>query len=155
MKVRRWHMYFKTCGPSCKNWWKNKSCEFWYDSFLHYIVKGMSDSRRGFALDISCVDHFNTQFIITLSAIVNFHTLQITTSYAKSFPARSVFKSICLVTASNNGYSSAFLFKSCLNGGSLQTELRVRVKVRVTLRLAVYRQSFVLATTPWHSWQVN
>jgi hypothetical protein len=41
------------------------------------------------------------------SAIANYHTLQITNAHAKSFPARSVFTSSCLVTASNNGYSFA------------------------------------------------
>jgi hypothetical protein len=36
----------------------------------------MSDSRRGFGLDIGFIDHFNTQFVITFnySPIVNFHT---------------------------------------------------------------------------------
>jgi hypothetical protein len=38
---------------------------------------------------------------------------------------------------SNNGYSSGSVLNSSLNGGSLPTEL----KVEVTLRLAVYRQS--------------
>jgi ethanolamine utilization microcompartment shell protein EutS len=37
----------------------------------------MSDSRRGFGLDIGFVDRFNKQLIITLnySAIANFNTL--------------------------------------------------------------------------------
>jgi hypothetical protein len=45
----------------------------------------MSDSRRGFGLDIGFIDHFNTQLVITLnySAIPNFHTLQITGAHVK------------------------------------------------------------------------
>jgi hypothetical protein len=69
----------------------------------------MSDSRRGFGLDIGYIDHFTTQLVITLnySAITDFHILQITSVYAKFFSAYSVVTTICLVTASNNGYSSA------------------------------------------------
>jgi hypothetical protein len=65
------------------------------------IVKCMSDSRRGFGLEIGFIDHFNTQLVFTLnySAIADFHALQITTAHAKSFSARSVFTSSCLVTA--------------------------------------------------------
>jgi hypothetical protein len=77
----------------------------------------------GFVLDIGFVDHFNTQFVSTLnySTITNFHILQITAAHAKSFPACSVFTSSCLVTASNNDYSSASGLKSSLIGCSLQT----------------------------------
>jgi hypothetical protein len=37
----------------------------------------MSDSRRGFGLDIGFIDHFNTQLVIILnySAIADLHTL--------------------------------------------------------------------------------
>jgi hypothetical protein len=86
------------------------------------IVMCMSDSRRGFRLD-NVIDHFNTQLVTTLnfSAIANIHTLQFTRAHAKSFPARGVFSSSYLVTASNNGYSSDSVFKSSLNGGSLPT----------------------------------
>jgi hypothetical protein len=40
----------------------------------------MSDSRRGFGLDIGLIDHFNSQLVITFnySAIADFNTLQIT-----------------------------------------------------------------------------
>jgi hypothetical protein len=104
----------------------------------------MNDSRRGFGLDIGFIDHFNIQLVITLnySAIANLRTLQITIAHAKSFPACSVFISSCLVTASNNGYSSASVLKFSLNGGYLPTVLRV------TLRLAVYRQSIRLGAKP-------
>jgi hypothetical protein len=74
----------------------------------------MSDSRRGFVLDIGFVDHFNIELVITL-----LHTLQITSAHAKSFPASSVLTSSCLVTAFNNGCSSASGFRSSLNGGAL------------------------------------
>jgi hypothetical protein len=45
----------------------------------------MSDSRRGFGLDIGLIDHCNTQLVITLnySAIADFHALQITRAHAK------------------------------------------------------------------------
>jgi hypothetical protein len=47
----------------------------------------MGDSRRSFGLDFGFITHFNTQLVITLnySAIVNLHTLQMTTARAKSF----------------------------------------------------------------------
>jgi hypothetical protein len=81
------------------------------------------DSRRGFGLVIGFIEHFKTQLVITLnfSAIADFHTLQITSAHAKSFPARSVFTSSCLVMASSNGYSSPSELKSSLNAGSLPT----------------------------------
>jgi hypothetical protein len=53
------------------------------------------------------------------SAIANFHTLQITSAHAKYFPVHSVFITLCLVTASNNSYSSTSGVKSSPNGGSL------------------------------------
>jgi hypothetical protein len=55
-----------------------------------------------------------------------------TKNHAKSFPARSVFTSSCLVTASNNGYSSASGLKSALNDGSLPTELIASIVLRMT-----------------------
>jgi hypothetical protein len=60
-----------------------------------------SDSRRGFGLDTGLTDHFNTQLETTRnhSFIANYHTLQITVTQPKSFPARSVFTNSCLVTA--------------------------------------------------------
>jgi hypothetical protein len=52
-----------------------------------YIFTRMSDSQRGFGLDIGFTDHLNTQLVTTLnySAIANFHTLYITTAHAKTF----------------------------------------------------------------------
>jgi hypothetical protein len=63
--------------------------------------------------------------VITLNytTIADFHTLQVTVMHTKFFPAHSVFTSSCLVTASNNGYSSASGIKSSPNGYSLPTEL--------------------------------
>jgi hypothetical protein len=79
--------------------------------------------RRGFGLDIGFIDHFNTRLvtIFNYSSITNFHTLQITKSNAKSFPACGAFTSIFLVTASNNGYSSASRLMFSLYGGPLPT----------------------------------
>jgi hypothetical protein len=55
----------------------------------------------GSGLEIGFIDHFSIRLVSTLnySAIADFHTLQITTAHAKSFPAWSVFTSSCLVTA--------------------------------------------------------
>jgi hypothetical protein len=80
----------------------------------------MCKCKRGYELDIGFIDHFKTQLVITLiySAIANFHTLQ---NHAKSFPARNVFTSNCLVTASNNGYSSVSGLKSFPIGGTIPT----------------------------------
>jgi hypothetical protein len=86
----------------------------------NYIVKCVRNSRRGFGLDIGFIDHIIT---FNYSAIAYFHTLQITRVQAKYFPARNVFSSSCMVTASNNIYSSASGLKSSLNGGSHPTEL--------------------------------
>jgi hypothetical protein len=73
---------------------------------------------------IEFADYFSTQPVITLNyrAIADFHTLQTITAHAKSFPAFSVFTRRFLVTASNSGYTSASVFKSSQNGGSLSTE---------------------------------
>jgi hypothetical protein len=49
----------------------------------------------------------------------------ITTTHAKSFPACCVFTNRSLVTASNNGDSSASALKFSLNGGSLTTILQL------------------------------
>jgi hypothetical protein len=85
------------------------------------LSRGMHDYRRSFGLDFRFIDYFNTQLVIPLncSAIVNFYTR----AHVKSFPARSAFTSSCLLTASNNGYSSVSRLKSSLNGGSLPTEI--------------------------------
>jgi hypothetical protein len=90
-----------------------------------YTVMILSDSRRDLGLDVGFIDHSKSQLVITLnySVISNFHNLQVTKAYAEYFPVRSVFTSNCLVTASNNDYSSAFGLKSSLNRGSLETEL--------------------------------
>jgi hypothetical protein len=54
-----------------------------------YTVTCMSDSRRGFGLDIEFIDNFNTHLVITLncSVISNFHILQFTVTHAKIFPS--------------------------------------------------------------------
>jgi hypothetical protein len=78
------------------------------------------DSRRGFGLDIQFFYHFNTHLVITFNGtIANLHTLKKSLAHTLSLSARSVFTSNCLVTASNNGYSCAFEFKSSLNDGSV------------------------------------
>jgi hypothetical protein len=80
-------------------------------------------SRRGFGLDIGYIGHFSTQLVITLnySAIADIHTLLSTPAHAESFSTCSVFSRRFLVTSSNNGYSSASVLKSSLNGSSLPT----------------------------------
>jgi hypothetical protein len=47
----------------------------------------MCDSRRGFGLQIGFIDNFNTRLVTTLIIALSliFHTVQITTTHAKSF----------------------------------------------------------------------
>jgi hypothetical protein len=93
----------------------------WRDTGSRSGVHNSFYSRRSFGLDIGFTDYLNTRLAITLShsAIANFHTLK---WHAKSFPTRSVSTSSCLLMASNNGYSSASVLKSSLNGDSLPTD---------------------------------
>jgi hypothetical protein len=89
--------------------------------------------RPSFGLEIGFIDHLiHSRLVTTLnhSGIAPHFT-----NHAKSFPARSVFTSTCLVTASNNGYSSASRLKSSLNSYSLPT---------------VYSCFIVLFITPLH-----
>jgi hypothetical protein len=67
--------------------------------YFIYINSCMSDSRRGFGLYIGFIDHLQVVTTSKYNIIANFHTLQITRAHAKSFPARSLFTSSCLVTA--------------------------------------------------------
>jgi hypothetical protein len=87
------------------------------------IFACMSDSRRGFGLDIGFIDHFSSQLLITrnYSAISDFYSLPVTPEHAKSFPACSAFTTRFLITASNKAYSSTSGFRSSLNGGFLPT----------------------------------
>jgi hypothetical protein len=82
-------------------------------------------------LDVGFIGHFNTQLVITFNygAIANFHNLQFTTAYAKSFKACSVFTRRFLATASDNCYYSSSVLKSSLNVGSIPG---VSVKVKVS-----------------------
>jgi hypothetical protein len=59
------------------------------------IVICMCDCRRGFGLAIGFIDHFVTT--PNYRTIADLHISQVTR--AKSFPARYVFTSSCLVTA--------------------------------------------------------
>jgi hypothetical protein len=111
------------------------------------IITCLRDSRRRFGLDIGITALLNTQLVITLnySAIADLHTLQITTAYAKSFQTRSVFTSSCLVTAPTMAIpllrGSKFFFEWRLPSNFTKP-------VRVTLRLAVYRQLVRLCAKP-------
>jgi hypothetical protein len=80
----------------------------------------MVTDEGDFGLVVGFIDHFSTQLVITLnySAIVDFRTLKIATAHAKSFLVCRVVTRLFLVTASNNGYSSASVLKSSLNGVS-------------------------------------
>jgi hypothetical protein len=93
-------------------------------------------------------DHLQVVSRNNCHIFADFQTLQIPRVHAKSFPACSVFTRRFLLTASNNGYSSATVVKSSLNGGSFPTALLLRVRLRVALRLAVYRQSVSLGAEP-------
>jgi hypothetical protein len=79
-----------------------------YHSALYIVT--WSDSKRDFGLDIGFIVRFNTR-LMTTRPIAELHTLHITVTHAKSFPASGS----CLVTASNNGYSSSLLFTAGLS----------------------------------------
>jgi hypothetical protein len=66
------------------------------------IVTCMSDSRRGFGLDIAFIDHLHELEIKSDSP----HS-QIITAHPKLLPASCVFTSRSLTTASNSGDSSS------------------------------------------------
>jgi hypothetical protein len=68
----------------------------------------MSDSRRGFRLEIRFIDHFNTALVITLnySATAELHTLQITTAHTKSFQSAFTFHQSFPGNGFNNGDTS-------------------------------------------------
>jgi hypothetical protein len=102
-------------------------------------------------LDIGLTDHFNTQLVITrnYSTVANFHTLQLPRVYTNSLPARIVFTSSCLLTASDNGHPSASALRSSLNVGSFPAEhLQItRSRFKPTSYLSLYR-----LTVNWLSW---
>jgi hypothetical protein len=77
----------------------------------------------GFRLDVGFIEHLYTQLVSrsNYSSIADFHTLQITRTTAKSFPACCGFTGRSLVTASNLEDSSVSVLKSSLKGGSLPT----------------------------------
>jgi hypothetical protein len=68
----------------------------------------MSDSRRGFGLEIGFIGHFQARLLTTFnySAIANL-TLQITRAYRLVFSVCTESTSRFMVTASNSGDSSA------------------------------------------------
>jgi hypothetical protein len=93
-----------------------------FSSLYCHVV--WSNYRLGFGLNIGYIDHFSTQLVITLnySTISYFHTLQVSRAHTISLATCSVFTSSCMVTASNNGYSSASGLKFSLNDRSVPNE---------------------------------
>jgi hypothetical protein len=75
----------------------------------------LSDSLRGYGLDIGFIDHLYTELVIAR----NYSAIADLVTHIKSFPARSDFTSRWLVTAPSVAASG---LKSFLNGGSLPTE---------------------------------
>jgi hypothetical protein len=67
--------------------------------------------QTGFRI-IGFIDNLQVVTANNCNTIADFHTLQISTAHAKAFPACSVFTKRFLVTASNNGYFYASMFKS-------------------------------------------
>jgi hypothetical protein len=105
----------------------------------------MCDSRRGLQLEIGLIDHFNTRLVTTInySANVNLYTLEIIAAHAKSFQSAAISTSRALVTGSTvcilQLHRLRLVFTSFLK---LDYELTTdSVKVKVSLRLTVYRQS--------------
>jgi hypothetical protein len=70
----------------------------------------------------------------------------------------SVFTSRCLVTASSGGRSPSSGFSSCPRPqlpASHFSQLQIEIKVRITLQLAVYRQSVRLSAKPLETHDKN
>jgi hypothetical protein len=65
------------------------------------------------------IDHLEVVTINNYIIIIDLHTLKITTAGAKFLPACNIFTARFLVTASNDGYSSASVLNSSLSGSSL------------------------------------
>jgi hypothetical protein len=85
---------------------------------LHYFSGyNCSVTCRGVAIN----DIFD--WMLNNSTIAILHVLQINITHAKSFPACYIFSSRFLITASNNGDSSASALKPFLNGRSFQLHL--------------------------------
>jgi hypothetical protein len=119
----------------------------------HHIVT-RSDYRQDFGLEIGFIDHLNTRLVTTLNytTVVDFHALQITTAHAKSLQSALVSTSRSLVTASNNGDSSASVLKSSLNGGSLPAELASKCVSVITSQLRPTESTallLLLRLFPW------
>jgi hypothetical protein len=79
----------------------------------------MSDYRREFGLSIGFIDHLQ---IVTTNKY-NAIAISILYKIMLYFPAHSIFTTSCLVTASNNCYSSASDLKFSLKVDSLPDEL--------------------------------
>jgi hypothetical protein len=73
----------------------------------------MCDYRRGFELEIGCIDRLQLLTTNNYNIVSNVHTVKITTTYAKSF--QSAFTSRLPVTGLNNGDSSTAPTKSSLH----------------------------------------
>jgi hypothetical protein len=52
---------------------------------VYILSHVLSDDRRGFGLENVFIDHLQVVTISSYNTIDNFHTLQITTTHAKSF----------------------------------------------------------------------
>jgi hypothetical protein len=93
----------------------------------------MSDYRRGFGMVFGFIEHLQIVTTSNYKAVANSCTHLLTTAHTKF--SQFVFTSRFLVTDTNNVL--------CLRPYRLAnvSQLTNRVKVNVTLRLAVYRQS--------------
>jgi hypothetical protein len=99
------------------------------------MLRSMCDCRRGLEWLLHLLTTY-TRFICTsnYSAAINFYNSQTTTATAKSFPACCVFTSRFLVTASNNGNSTASALKSSLHSLPYWTDLVASVVFKATHR---------------------
>jgi hypothetical protein len=84
------------------------------------------------------------------SATTNINNSQIIAAYSKPFPACCIFTGCSLAAASNSGDSLASRAQvlSSRPPDHNSTELSSKVKVNITLRLAVYRQLGHLGAKP-------
>jgi hypothetical protein len=92
-------------------------------------------------MEIKFINHFKTRLVTThnYSAIANFSTLQIITAQAKSFQGFTVNQFVLAPSPFRITKINFFQLNPCG---------QVKVNVKVTLQLAVYRQSVRLGVNP-------
>jgi hypothetical protein len=108
-------------------WWESqKKGDYQGDLEVDYIVTCMWHYRRVFGPDIGFIPHLYTRlelYAITQPPLISPQFTNQHTLHTKYHPASCVFTSHSLVTASNNGDSSASALKSSLHSLPYRTDL--------------------------------